>query len=292
MMTVWLEPSIDLTPRSPPMLDRRRTRGAPHRRSRPRRVAALLLGVVATTATSYAAQVDSDALSYFVMAVLPDRSRRRVGTTKQTSCRSRVARLLAWLVVPGLGSGGGLPRLRRGQDRASCCGGDDEYDGVDVLTPLAGAFSFGADVNSDAVSTGTTYDNGNNVFQRGLYGEAAQFKVQIDHGYAMCRVKGDQGAVQITSSHLMPTGTWFRVSCARQDCCHRRQAPVGRHPDQCRRNARNACAFNLGDQEGGSTEFCDRDSGLDRRETAIRDADPSASDQFNGLIDNPVLNIG
>ena len=87
---------------------------------------------------------------------------------------------------------------------------------TDVLTPLAAGFAFGADIKSDPVSTGTAYDNGNNILQRGLFGDVAQYKIQIDHGYAMCRVKGDKGTIAVTSTQLMPTEAWFRVSCARK----------------------------------------------------------------------------
>ena len=86
----------------------------------------------------------------------------------------------------------------------------------DELNPGAARFMFGADVRRDAVSTGTWADNGNNVIQRGLASDAAQYKIQIDDGYPSCRVKGDSGVLRVESEVFMDPDTWYRVACARR----------------------------------------------------------------------------
>src|SRR4051812_42672459 len=65
--------------------------------------------------------------------------------------------------------------------------------GTDDLDPGAGPFRFGADFNLDAVSEDSGpggRDNGDNLIQRGLFNQQAQYKIQLDHDTALCRVKG------------------------------------------------------------------------------------------------------
>ncbi|MGD9961323.1 hypothetical protein [Nocardioides sp.] len=86
---------------------------------------------------------------------------------------------------------------------------------VDELVPSGRPFSFGADVRLDGTNAGTYYDNGNNVIQRGLYNETSQFKIQVDHGQASCRVRGPGGATLLVSGRAMVTGAWFQLRCSR-----------------------------------------------------------------------------
>lgn len=87
---------------------------------------------------------------------------------------------------------------------------------ADRLEPGTARFTFGADVKLDAVNDGGDYDDGNNVVQRGRFTDTSQFKLQIDAGKASCRVAGAKGAVRTFSSAAISTGTWYRLSCARQ----------------------------------------------------------------------------
>lgn len=254
-------------------------------------VAALTFGVVATTAAGHAAQVESDSLSYFA-----DGNVYPLGGTsapsKQTLVTSGGGNVASIESYAGSGQAADFPNYDGTQNGPRAVVAMTNTTGFDVLTPLAQGFSFGADIMSDSVSTGTSYDNGNNIFQRGLYGDTAQYKIQIDHGYAMCRVKGDKGAVQITSSHLMPTGSWFRVSCARKvvstgDKLQLDVTPINadgtlgtmvRSTSAIKKVGRLSYALATPVSIGGKLISA----------TQIH----SASDQFNGLIDNPVLNIG
>jgi hypothetical protein len=85
----------------------------------------------------------------------------------------------------------------------------------DFLTPGRDSFVFGADINLADPNEGSAFDNGNNVIQRGLFNDAAQFKLQVDGGVASCRVKGDRGALLVKSSVTMEAGSWYRLRCAR-----------------------------------------------------------------------------
>jgi hypothetical protein len=90
--------------------------------------------------------------------------------------------------------------------------------GPDNLDPGAANFTFGADVLLDRVSQDVSegsYDNGDNVVQRGLFGAVSQYKIQLDHEQATCRVHGSAGTVVVTSRRQIVPGTWYRVRCAR-----------------------------------------------------------------------------
>lgn len=87
---------------------------------------------------------------------------------------------------------------------------------TDQLTPGARPFTFGATARLDAASEGTDSDNGNNLVQRGLYDAIAQYKLEADSGYYTCRVKGDGGALAVTSTRRITADVWYRVTCSRQ----------------------------------------------------------------------------
>ena len=91
------------------------------------------------------------------------------------------------------------------------------------LTPLTGSalspgstdFEYGAVFRLNSTSSGRSIDNGNNLLQRGLYGDPSQFKLQIDHGYPSCLVRGSSGQVSIASSAKITPDRWYRVTCSR-----------------------------------------------------------------------------
>ncbi len=87
---------------------------------------------------------------------------------------------------------------------------------TDALSPGALAFTMGADAKVDTTNEGTVDDDGNNIFQRGLYTDAAQMKLQIDGGRFSCRIKGDLGAIEKWSPLVLTTGAWYRATCTRQ----------------------------------------------------------------------------
>jgi len=85
----------------------------------------------------------------------------------------------------------------------------------DALTPRSKSFSFGASVKLDATSAGTDWDDGNNLIQRGLENDAAQYKIEIDKRRPSCRVKGSKDALEVTSSTRIVTDEWYKVKCQR-----------------------------------------------------------------------------
>jgi len=87
----------------------------------------------------------------------------------------------------------------------------------EYLSPRLADFTFGADIRLDAVSNGTAIDNGDNVMQRGLYADAAQYKIQVDKHHASCVVRGADGAVVVKSKLLLNPANWYRLTCHRSD---------------------------------------------------------------------------
>jgi hypothetical protein len=85
------------------------------------------------------------------------------------------------------------------------------------LSPGLSNFNFGADVRLDALSNGTAIDNGDNVMQRGLYADAAQYKIQVDKHHPSCVVRGADGAVVVKSKVLLNPSKWYRLTCFRAD---------------------------------------------------------------------------
>jgi PKD repeat protein len=85
----------------------------------------------------------------------------------------------------------------------------------EALSPRASDFEYGAVFRLNATSSGRSIDNGDNLFQRGLYEDPSQFKLQLDHGYPSCLVRGSAGQVFASSSTKVIPGMWYRASCSR-----------------------------------------------------------------------------
>jgi hypothetical protein len=83
----------------------------------------------------------------------------------------------------------------------------------DPLSPRARDFVFGADFRLDPRSSGDK-DNGDNLVQRGHHNSSAQYKLQLDRGRILCRVKGAAGTVTVRGGRLVRQ-QWYRARCSR-----------------------------------------------------------------------------
>ncbi len=88
-----------------------------------------------------------------------------------------------------------------------------DADGRDRLLPWRRPFTMSVDVRLAAGTRGTAADRGNNLLQRGTWGSAGQYKLQVDGGVASCRVAGSRGAVMVQDTAAAPRGSWARVAC-------------------------------------------------------------------------------
>lgn len=84
-----------------------------------------------------------------------------------------------------------------------------------VLEPGSADFWFGLDLQFPEATSSSDADNGDNLLQRGLFGDTGQLKLQADHGVPSCRVAGESGDVTVKADAPLPTGPWFRVRCQR-----------------------------------------------------------------------------
>jgi hypothetical protein len=165
-----------------------------------------------------------------------------------------------------------------------------DRDGRDSLNPSTDAFTFGADVRLDRTSeddSAGSYDNGDNLVQRGLFDADSQYKIQLDHDRATCRIQGSDGAVAVTSRVQIKPRTWYRVRCSRS-------------------GQTVSIAITSWDRDGGRSTVSNTARGAtgslrpDARSVPLsvggkltpEGAIVASTDQLNGRIDNVIVRIG
>jgi hypothetical protein len=163
-------------------------------------------------------------------------------------------------------------------------GSDDELD------PGDRAFSYGATVRLDKRSESDaagSADNGNNVLQKGLFLDPTQYKLQVDHGFASCRVAGSAGTLTVRSRVAIQPAVWYRLACARtQDsltiAVHELTTKGSEIVDhQVARGVTGRIS-----PEEGSTYLS-----LGAKVIASGAIPASSTDQFNGLVGSVFVNI-
>jgi hypothetical protein len=87
---------------------------------------------------------------------------------------------------------------------------------TDLLDPGTGNFSFGADfVLNTASATPGSKDDGDNLIQRGLAASATQYKIQIDRGKPSCVLRTQTTTVSATATQVIERNVWYRAVCSR-----------------------------------------------------------------------------
>lgn len=81
-----------------------------------------------------------------------------------------------------------------------------------VPWPGRAPFTLAADVRLDAVAD----EDGDNVVQRGLWGDGAQLKLQVDYGRPSCVVRGRSGQVVVRIARDLVPGVWYGLQCHRE----------------------------------------------------------------------------
>lgn len=85
----------------------------------------------------------------------------------------------------------------------------------DPLDPGTADFALGADFRADPAQRGRAGDDGDNLLQRGRFGEPAQYKIQLDHGVPSCRIAGTGGEVVVEADGPVVPDRWYRTTCRR-----------------------------------------------------------------------------
>jgi len=146
-----------------------------------------------------------------------------------------------------------------------------------ALSPGTSTFEYGAVFRLDASSSGRSIDNGNNLFQRGLYADRAQLKLQIDHGYPSCLVKGSAGRVYARSNMKVTPDTWYRATCSRVGS--RLTVAVTRHGGSF-----TTVSKSVGGSTGTLTFGSSVRASIGGKLTSSGAIVSSSTDQFNGAV--------
>lgn len=90
--------------------------------------------------------------------------------------------------------------------------------GPDLMNPGDRDFSWGADFSIDATSYSHaigSFDNGDNLVQRGLARSQAQFKLQLDNHQPSCRIATPMGNLLVIVPVSVTPGVWYNATCTR-----------------------------------------------------------------------------
>lgn len=156
------------------------------------------------------------------------------------------------------------------------------------LDPGLPPFSWGADVVVDPESAGRTEDNGNNVVQRGLSSDAVMFKLETDaQRRPSCTAKGRAGSLTVTAQEPVQAGTWYRLRC---------EARTNRLRILVSEYLPSGGTTTVGrevDGPLGGISFIGQDVPFSVGGKVAFDGTviASATDQFNGAIDNAFVRI-
>lgn len=92
-----------------------------------------------------------------------------------------------------------------------------------ALDPGTRDVSWGARLRLDETSfepgdarVATGVDNGDNLVQRGLSGDPAFLKAEVDGRHPACTVTGDEGTLSVRAEREVRPGVWYAVRCVRE----------------------------------------------------------------------------
>lgn len=157
----------------------------------------------------------------------------------------------------------------------------------DPLAPGSNDFTFSIYFKKDATSSGTKVDDGDNLMQRGLYTDPAQYKLQVDDGKPSCVIRGDQGRVIVRSGLTVDPSLWYKAQCTKSGETTTLTLKEYR-PDGTTRlvTARNSGVT-------GSLVWPRRETPISIGGKLAADGQVirSTTDQFNGWVTHPLLEI-
>jgi hypothetical protein len=164
---------------------------------------------------------------------------------------------------------------------------------TDVLAPGNRDFSWSADFNIDAETAsharGST-DNGDNLFQRGLFNDT-QYKLDLDNHQPSCRLRGSTGAtgaVRVTAPLTVVPSQWYHATCTRTGNQISIEVDAfdenGVVTQQWTRSATSKRGFGTLTWPKTGTPLS-----IGGKLTATGKPAGGSGDQFNGVVDNAVL---
>lgn len=153
----------------------------------------------------------------------------------------------------------------------------------DPLDPGTADFVVGVDFRADPATAGRPGDDGDNLVQRGRYGETAQLKIQLDHGVPSCRLAGTLGEVVVKADQPVAPERWYRLTCTRSGPSVRmRLADLDGTADPQEW---------VVDDDPGSITFEHVPLSIGAKVAARSRIAEDSADQFHGTIDRVVLDV-
>ncbi|TNM36355.1 hypothetical protein FHP29_19575 [Nocardioides albidus] len=154
----------------------------------------------------------------------------------------------------------------------------------DPFDPGAADLVVGVDFRADAATAGRPADDGDNLVQRGRYGEPAQLKLQLDHGVPSCRLAGTLGEVLVRGDQPVTPDRWYRLTCTRSGPSVRMELEdlEGSAPPQTW----------LGAGDPGAMVFDHAPLSIGAKVTVRGRLAGGSADQFHGTIDRVVVDVG
>lgn len=153
----------------------------------------------------------------------------------------------------------------------------------------------GANYKLDPASDGSATDNGDNLIQRGLYSSGSQYKLQIDHGKPSCGIRGTavcggQPNLEVLAPNPVPRDEWRTVLCQRLvsgTTTILKITIIDRATGATETNLGNVINNQIDLGSTASTVPLSVGGKLNAEGGPVK----NSTDQFNGWIDNPRLDI-
>lgn len=156
---------------------------------------------------------------------------------------------------------------------------------ADALDPGEADFVIAAEFTVDPPDPGRPEDDGANLVQRGRYGTGAQIKIDVDGGVPACRVSGDAGEVLLKADLVVEPDHWYAVACAR----------TGQRIELTLADLQDPAAEPVSWESSapvGAIRLAGTYVSIGAKVTGEGGIDRTSVDQFNGVIDRVVVDVG
>jgi hypothetical protein len=153
-----------------------------------------------------------------------------------------------------------------------------------LLDPGDRDFVMGIDFRLDQRRSSRSADDGDNLVQRGRYSDAAQIKLQVDHGVPACRVVGSAASVFVEADEEVVPDRWYRLVCTRDGSEVRVKLKDLEAPEDPTRTWATT-------EDPGEIHFDGAPLSVAAKVNSLGVIDPASPDQFNGTIDRVIFDV-